>query len=131
MKTFLSETIALANLIDSKSVTATADGVEEVSEVIEQPYIQGDIAVLVKTNITGDGDKVSISKIEHCDTKDGTFEYVDLIAVKQPEKVVDKDEPIKLLGIKVDQLKRFIKITLKAEGSGTFNVEAILLQSKL
>ena len=105
---FLSEDLIVIPALNDQSLVADVASVSAAIDIL--PALQKDIAILAKTNL--EDDQVLEITLSHCDTSDGVFVVLDELAFKESYQVVSKNK-VCLLGIKHDQLKRYVKVSVK------------------
>lgn len=121
MKKFLSEDSVVIEFIKPvvKTIATTATPVVTASSAIDMlNHIQKDIAVLLKSNATvaGTGTMATTVAITHCDTSNGTFVAIPDLAFKSTVSAMAKTASQIYFGLKSDQLKRYVIITVTIDG---------------
>lgn len=119
---FLSEELVVKEAIASatKEILVNGTAIDTESTAIDiLNIIQKDIALLIKSKVTlvtpGTTFTTTVS-ISHCETVDGTFVVLPDIVFKGTVKTVAQTATFGLIGIKHDQLYRYIKIKVSVNG---------------
>lgn len=118
---FLSEQLkvkeALASATKEIAVNDTAIDYESAAIDIMDCFHK-DMALLVKSKVnkvSGATTFTTVVSISHCDTEAGQFEEVNNIVFKNEPAVLDT-ETFNLIGVKADELKRYIKVKVSVNG---------------
>lgn len=118
---FLSEQLKVKEALASatKEIAVNDTAVDYESNAIDiMDCFHKDVALFVKSKVNKISSSTTFTttvSVSHCDTESGVFEEVNQIVFKEEPNVEDT-KLFKLVGLKVDELKRYIKVKVSVNG---------------